>query len=293
MTLRRGALLLSTALALAACGSSPQEGPADDAAADGPVLDVAAGLYPLELLARRVGADGASVEGLSPPGAEPHDLELTPRQVAALSEADLVLYLKGFQPAVDEAVAQRAPDRALDLAAVNAQGEDPHVWLDPMRYAELADAVAERMGQVAPDRAADFAAAAAQLRAELEQLDEDFRTGLADCEREQFVTSHDAFGYLARAYDLEQVPVTGLTPEDEPSPGRLAEVADLAREAGVTTVFFEDTASPKVAEALASEVGATAAVLSPLETAPEQGDYFTAMRANLAALQDALGCSRA
>jgi zinc transport system substrate-binding protein len=323
MTPRTRALLLAAGLSLAACGSDDgTSGTAASAEAD--AVQVAAAFYPLEFLASRIGGDGVEVESLSPPGGEPHDLELSPQQTARLGEADLVLYLAGFQPAVDDAVAQQAAERSLDVTSVveleggyteldsegdehadeqegehaedahaDETGDDPHVWLDPLRFADIATQVAERLAAAAPERAQEFSAAAETLRADLAALDEEYRSGLADCERRQIVTSHNAFGYLARAYDLEQVPVTGLTPEGEPSPGRLAEVAELAREAGTTTIFFEDTASPKVAESLASEVGAEAAVLTPLENAPDDGDYLTAMRENLAALQDALGCSSA
>jgi zinc transport system substrate-binding protein len=255
-----------------------------------------------------VGGDAATVENLTEPGAEPHDLELTPQQVARLGEGDLVVYLEGFQPAVDEAVAQQAEDTSFDVSQVtelspgyvpieegvaepDEEGPDPHVWLDPRRYADIADAVAERMGELEPDAADAFTGRAEELRTELTALDEDFRSGLAECERRQIVTSHNAFGYLAAAYDLEQVAITGLTPEDEPSPARLAEVARYAEAEGVTTIFFEELVSPAVAESLAAEVGAEAVELSPLEGAPETGDYFTQMRANLETLRTALGCS--
>jgi zinc transport system substrate-binding protein len=319
MTTRTAALALAATLALTACGDEGGDTTSVAAGGEADALQVAAAFYPLEFLAQRIGGDAVEVENLSPPGGEPHDLELSPQQTARLGEADLVLYLAGFQPAVDEAVEQQVAERSFDVTSVveleggytelDHEGEehaeegehtdkgehadDPHVWLDPTRYADIAAKVAERLAEAAPERAEEFTAAADALRADLAELDQEYRSGLADCERRQIVTSHNAFGYLARAYDLEQVPVTGLTPEDEPSPGRLAEVAELAREAGTTTIFFEDTASPKVAESLASEVGAEAAVLDPLENAPEDGDYLTAMRDNLAALQDALGCSSA
>jgi zinc transport system substrate-binding protein len=298
-------VLLALCLAVAGCGS---DGQASEPAGGDAALSVATAFYPLEFLAQRVGGDAATVENLTASGAEPHDLELTPRQVARLGEDDLVVYLEGFQPAVDEAVAQQAEDAALDVSAVtelqpgyvpieegvaepDEEGPDPHVWLDPERYADLADAVAERMGELAPDEADAFTQRAEELRTELTALDEEYTTGLADCERTQIVTSHNAYGYLASAYDLEQVSITGLTPEGEPSPGRLAEVARYAEAEGVTTIFFEELVSPAVAESLAAEVGAEAVELSPLEGEPEDGDYFTQMRANLEVLQTALGCS--
>lgn len=290
-------LALSLATGLSACAATGDSAPGS--ANDGGRLSVAAGFYPYEFVAARVGGPDVQVTNLTEPGGEPHDLELSPQQVAALGETDLVVYSRGFQPAVDEAVDQQAAGRALDvLTAVELrEGEpgqevaDPHVWLDPVRLATIATAVADQLAERVPDRAGAFRDRAAALGAELRSLDEQLRTGLATCERRQIVTSHDAFGYLAGAYGLEQVSIAGLSPDDEASPGRLAEVAVLAREQGVTTIFFEELVSPKVAESLAREVGAQATVLSPLEGAPETGDYVTAMRQNLATLRTALGCT--
>ena len=297
---------LVAGLALSACSASATT---DDTAGEAGRVDVAVGFYPYEFVASRVGGDDVDVLNLTEPGAEPHDLELTPRQVAGVGEADLVVYSKGFQPAVDEAVQQQAGDRALDVlttvelregaehqgeqdgAHEQEGGSDPHVWLDPVRLATIADAVADELAERAPDRAEGFRARAAALRAELDALDGEMKAGLGSCERTQVVTSHDAFGYLTEAYGLEQVPVIGLSPDADPSPKRLREIAELARASGVTTVFFEELVSPKVAQALAREVGAKATVLSPLEGPPEDGDYLSAMRANLSTLRTALGCS--
>ena len=269
---------------------------------------VTAAFYPYAFLVERVGGDAVDLTTLTRPGAEPHDLELTPQQVGALGESDLVVYAQGFQPALDEAVEQQAAEQAFDVNAVTElaqgyvpledgelepeeEGTDPHVWLDPTRYAAIAKALAERLGELDPEGAAGYTARAEQLGAELTALDEELRAGLATCARREIVTSHNAFGDLAARYDLEQIAVTGLTPEEEPTPRRLADVALLAEQRGVTTVFFEELVSPRTAESLAREVGAKAVVLSPLEGPPEQGDYLSAMRANLETLRTALGCT--
>jgi zinc transport system substrate-binding protein len=299
---------LTAALVLSACGGDATADAADDGR-----LQVAAGFYPYEFLAERVGGEDVAVTNLTEPGGEPHDLELSPQQVAALTETDLVVFSAGIQPAVDEAVEQQAGDRAFDvLSAVELRdaeegghegeehaeeehaegsGADPHVWLDPQRLATIGTALADRLAELDPDGAADYRARAQELRTELTELDDELRAGLETCQRRQIVTSHDAFGYLADAYGLEQVAVAGLSPEDGASAQRLAEVATQAEEDGVTTIFFEELVSPKVAESLAREVGATATVLTPLEGAPETGDYVTAMRDNLATLRTALGCA--
>ena len=294
------ALGLLVGLSLTSCGAE-EPGPADSR------LAVTAAFYPYEFLAQRVGGEDVQVTGLTTPGTEPHDLELTPRQVAALGSSDLVVFADGFQPAVDDAVQQQAPDLGFDVHAVSPlvdgyvpledgelepeeEGADPHVWLDPTRYAGIATALAARLSELRPERAAAFADRARLLGEELAVLDRELAAGLAQCERRELVTSHNAFGYLASRYDLQQIAVTGLTPDAEPTPRRLAEVQSLAEERGVTTIFFEDLVSPRTAESLARDVGAEAVVLSPLEGPPETGDYLTAMRTTLATLRTALDC---
>jgi zinc transport system substrate-binding protein len=297
---------------LTACGDD-----GNDTAANADKVGVVAAFYPLQFVAEKVGGDTVAVTNLTKPGAEPHDLELNPDQVAQIADAKLVVYLKGFQPAVDESIEQQAKDKAFEASSVvplldaaadahegeeagkeeehaeEAGGKDPHVWLDPTRLATVGDKFAERLGQADPDRAADYTARAATFRSELETLDKEYADGLNACQRREIVTSHSAFGYLADRYDLEQVGITGLTPEDEPSPQRLAAVAEEAKEHGATTIFFETLVSPKVAETIAEEVGAQTAVLDPIEglQSDNSGDYFSVMRQNLATLKTALGCS--
>jgi zinc transport system substrate-binding protein len=266
-------------------------------------LRVVTAFYPLRFLSARIGGDAVTVSDLTKPGAEPHDIELSPRQVGSISDAALVVYLKGFQPAVDQAVRLEAKDRAFDAgAAVSllpysqedeaAHGRDPHVWLDPVRYSTIAGDIGARLQHTDPAHAAGYAARTTAVQAELHTLDTEFAAGLRSCSRHEIVTSHAAFHYLADRYGLTEIGITGISPEAEPSPGRLAAVADQARSAGATTIFFETLVSPKVAETLAREIGARAAVLDPLEGVTEPGaDYFTVMRANLAALTLALGCA--
>ncbi|MDP9791594.1 zinc transport system substrate-binding protein [Catenuloplanes nepalensis] len=301
------ATALLGATALAGCGDD-----SGASAAPGDKLGVVAAFYPLQFVAERVGGDAVAVTNLVKPGAEPHDLELNPQQVGQLTDARLVVYLKGFQPAVDEAIAQNNPDRAFEVSgtvpllsgeAHSHEGEehaeeeeggtDPHIWLDPTRLATVADAVAGKLGEADPEHAADYTARAAALRTELTALDTEFTSGLQTCERREIVTSHTAFAYLADRYKLEQIGISGISTEDEPSPQRLAEVATEAKEHGATTIFFETLVSPKLAETIAQEVGAKAEVLDPLEGLADgaTGDYFTVMRTNLTSLKTALSCS--
>ena len=298
--------LLAALLALSAvagCGA----GVAASGSADGR-LRVVTAFYPLQFLSQRIGGDAVSVTELTKPGAEPHDVELSPRQVGDIVDAGLVVYLKGFQPAIDTAVAQEAKGRAFDVGsavprlpyegAENGEHEaaagntDPHVWLDPVRYSTIAGILGQRLAAADPAHAAGYTARAAAVRTELAALNTAFADGLRTCVRHEIVTSHAAFHYLADRYGLTEIGITGISPEAEPSPGRLAQIADQARATGTTTIFFETLVSPKIAETLARAVGAKAAVLDPLEGLTEPGaDYFSVMRDNLGALTLALGCA--
>ncbi len=284
-------------LAVTGCGAGT-----GSAAEAGDDLRVVAAFYPFAYVAERVAGDDAAVENLTAPGVEPHDLELSPRQVAAISDSTVAVYERGFQPAVDEAVEQNSPGTVVevtDVVPLLDTGEaqvtgDPHVWQDPTRLAALGEAIAAALAETDAENAAAYRERAGVLSRELWALDADFRQGLADCARRTFVTSHAAFGYLAQRYDLDMVSISGLSPESEPSPARLAEVQQIAAEEGVTTIFYETLVSPDVAEALAGDLGLQTAVLDPAEgltDATTDEDYFSLMRANLAALRDANGCT--
>ena len=171
---------------------------------------------------------------------------------------------------------------------------DPHVWLDPTSVAGIARAVEERLSTLDPDHAADYAHNADALDEELDSLDRSFRKGLARCVRTEFITTHAAFGYLATRYDLTQIGISGLSPDAEPSPARIAEVQREATDHKLTTIFYETLVSPAVAEAIAGDLGLATDVLDPVEgiTSQSRGqDYLSVMYANLAALRKAGGCS--
>ncbi|MGF9662400.1 metal ABC transporter substrate-binding protein [Arthrobacter crystallopoietes] len=313
-------------LALTSCaGAGQSAGNAAIAGSGGEQPAVLSSFYPLQYVAEKVGGDLVRVSSLTPPGAEPHDLELSPNAVAELGAADLVVYLSGFQPAVDEAVERTSPERLLDVAAFAESGEgneeggdehaghdhaaeesapagdepaghdhaaaDPHFWLDPERLAEVAHEVAHELGAADPANAEAYEANAVALTKELTALDEEFKTGLESCRRNTIVVSHEAYGFLADKYGLEQVGIAGLEPETEPLPARMAEIGEVIKAEGVTTVFSESAVYPAAAETLARELGIETAVLDPAEAqADGNKDYRQVMRDNLAALQKALDC---
>ncbi|MFE1148406.1 metal ABC transporter substrate-binding protein [Streptomyces albidoflavus] len=305
---------------LSACGGADSGGSADGK------LAVTASFYPLEFLAERIGGDHVDVTTLTGPGVEPHDLDITPRQTGEMSEADVLLYLRGLQPAVDKAVDQAGVKDTVDAADLttleahgsssgdghdHAEGDghdhaeeegdghdhgdsglDPHVWLDPVKYAEIADGVGAALQKADPDHAADYRKNTEALTGKLKKLDQDYRDGLKNTDTRTFITTHAAFGYLAERYGLDQESIAGVDPESEPSPARMKELQKIAAEEKVTTVFFETLASDRTAKVLAEDTGLRTGVLDPLEGITEKSkgdDYLEVMEANLAALKKALG----
>ncbi|WP_456697244.1 metal ABC transporter substrate-binding protein [Aeromicrobium sp. P5_D10] len=298
---------------LAACGS--------DAKDDGKI-SVVASFYPLAFVAEQVGGTHVDVSNLTTPGVEAHDVELKPKQVASVQDADLVLYQSGFQAAVDEAVDQagRSDDDTLDAASLvslkpalekngeheadedeehhaddgHAHGEeDPHTWLDPSNMIAFAKDTSTRLAAADPDHAAEFEANADRLIAELNELDTAFKTGLETCRTRTIVTSHAAFQYLAARYDLQQVAIAGIDPSNEPSPSQLAAITQLVRKEKITTIFTEELVSPAISDTIANETGAGTATLDPIEGLSKNTKdetYLTLMRNNLEALEKANTC---
>lgn len=299
-TRARTAPAVAAAVAAAAglAGCSP-------AGAEDSPHDVVAAFYPLQFVAERVGGTHVAVTSLTPPGGESHDLELSPSAVSGLGDADLVVYLSGFQAATDAAVAATSPARVVDAAEAagpevgpdgvapgTGSSLDPHFWLDPTRLADVARQVADALAEVDPAHADEFATAADDLVADLDALDAELAAGLAACRGATLVASHEAFGYLAQRYGLHQVGLSGIDPEVEPSPARLRDVAATVEAEGVRTLYFETLTSPKVTQTLADDLGVATAVLDPLEGLAEDDarDYLGVMRGNLAALTTGLTC---
>ncbi|MET8678559.1 metal ABC transporter substrate-binding protein [Streptomyces sp. NPDC004647] len=316
------ALAGATALglvSLSACSSSGAAGGGKDGK-----LDVVASFYPMEYLAEEIGGEHVSVSDLTEPGAEPHDLEISPRQTAELGEAGLILYLKGLQPAVDEAVGQAEVENTVDAATLTEleqhgtevgddhgdgkgheeehaeeghgheeeAGTDPHIWLDPVKYAEVARGVGKALEKTDPDHAADYRKNTAKLVGKLEGLNKEFDDGLKNRSTDTFITTHAAFGYLAERYGLDQEAIAGLDPESEPSPARVKELHGIAKREKVSTVFFETITSGKTAKTLAGDTGLKTDVLDPLEGINDKsqgGNYLEVMQSNLKNLRQALG----
>ena len=335
----------ATALALSACSSTASSG--DSSSKDGS-LTVMASFYPLKYLAEKIGGEHVSVTSLTPDGAEPHDLELSPKMVDSLSSEDAVIYLAGFQSAVDEAIEQQAPKTVIDVSSAaelveagtdanhpaeeeateeTQSGEteahdhdheghdhdhkghdhkghdhadhdhhhdmsaDPHFWLDPVRMAKAATLVGDKLAEADSAHADTYKANAKALAEELTTLGDTLVAKTSTCKVKTFVTAHTAFGYLADRTGLTQVGISGLDPDSSPSPARLAEISQIAKDQGVTTIFTEALIDPKVAQTLADDLGITTAVLDPIESQTDASkDYAATMNSNIDALTKALDC---
>lgn len=318
---------LATATVLGVTALSGCSSDAADKNSEGK-LDVVASFYPMEFLAKEIGGDDVEITTLTEPGQEPHDLEISAKQTAQLENADAALFLKGLQPSVDEAIGQSGIKTKIDAASLTSLekhgnevgghaeehdehgedghegheghshetpgGKDPHIWLDPVRYAEVAEGVGKAFAKADPDHRATYEKNTAALVKKLKGLDTDFKNGLKDTASKSkvFITTHAAFGYLAERYGLTEEAITGLDPEGEPSANRVKELQQMAKADGVTTVFYETLVSDKTARTLADDAGLKTAVLDPIEGITDKSkgdDYIEVMRSNLTALQQALG----
>jgi zinc transport system substrate-binding protein len=167
-------------------------------------------------------------------------------------------------------------------------GHDPHVWLNPRHAKIQMRNIRDALKLADPDGAGYYDANYDKYAAMLDELDAEFTGALAEHAGKDIIVAHQAFGYLCAAYGLNQVPIEGLAPDSEPSPARMAEVIEFAREHSISVIFFEELVSPKVAETIAEAIGARTDVLNPLEglgeDSPADADYFSIMRANLQAI---------
>lgn len=328
ITIRRALSAVAAAalgLSLTACSalSPDSSSSADSRTAGGAAgaLPVAVSFYPIQYLTEAIGGDHVSVTSLTPADQEPHDYDLSGKEVTSTLEgASLVAYVEGFQPSLDKAVTQVNGPTVVDLSSKvdlkhhegvedeeehadesadegahkeadhDADSLDPHFWLDPVRMKSAATAIEEALATADPDHAEDYKTNLETLTSTLDGLDSSYQGGFSQCERKTFITSHAAFGYLADRYGLTQTSISGIDPEQEPSAADIAAAKKAVEDTGSTTIFTEELVSPETAEAVASETGATTAVLSPIESAPEDADYAGAMSANLDALRTALAC---
>lgn len=317
VVVRRRLLIPAAATAVAALSLTTLSACSSDSAAAGNTdkFDVVASFYPMAFLAEQIGGKYVNVTSLTQPGQEPHDLEISAKQTAQLQESDAVLYLKGLQPSVDDAVGQSEIKTKIDAATLTSleehgnevgghaaehddehgeeeSGKDPHIWLDPVKYAEVAKGVGAAFEKADPDHASTYKTNTEMLVEKLGALNDQFVNGLKNTDTKVFITTHAAFGYLAERYGLTEEAISGLDPESEPSAARVKELEKMAKADGVSTVFYETLVSDKTAKTIAADAGLKTDVLDPIEGITEKSrgkDYFSVQEANLKALQAALG----
>lgn len=308
------------ALALAGCSAAKPDAAGNDDA----VVSVTTAFYPLAWVTEQVGGDRVAVTDLTPVGSDGHNLELSPAAVDALGQDDLVVYLKGFQPAMDNAVATIQSDKvtifeagpsvdlqpaghahAHDHAAHEADahdhahdhaggmaGMDPHFWLDPLRLADVATEIGDKLAEIDPEGAEIYRANAEATVTQLTELSESFDEGLAQCSHSSIIVTHEAYGYLTEPRRITQIGISGIDPESEPSPARIAEIEEAAKNSDATTVFGEVAVNPKVAQVIAEQTGLQYGLLDPLGSrVTEDATYPEQMQANLDALRLALECA--
>ena len=317
------AVLFTIGLVLAACGTtepdSTSNAPQDTPTAVIDEISVVASFYPLAYVTEAIVQDLASVSTIASGSSEPHDFELSPSDVAKIVSSDFAIYIPEFMPSFDAALNDLASEQIID--ATNGitllesdhdehgheeeddddeHGEeehgheedddhahengDPHVWLNPLNMVIVAKQIAATLTRAYPELAVELNSNLANFETQMIELDNSYKTALAECEIKTLLVSHEAFGYLVDQYGFTQLGISGISPEAEPSPARLAEVAKVAREISATTIYHETIVDPSVANALAEEVSIVSAVLDPIESKPEMGDYLYAMEQNLEAL---------
>lgn len=261
--------------------------------------------YALYDFTKKIGGDKINLLNLVPPGTEPHEWEPTPKDIAGLQKADLLIYNgAGMEGWIDKvlgsvknrklvAVETSKGLRLLDNPSHEGLEYDPHVWLNPLLAKKQMETIKNSLIAVDPANKDYYEKNFAENAEKIDELDQEYRNSAAKFTRKDIVVAHQAFGYLAAAYGLKQVPIEGLNADAEPTPARMAEIASYARENNVKYIFFEELISPKVANAIAREVGAKTEVLDPFE-GPRANDtgagkeYFAVMRKNLAVLEKAL-----
>jgi zinc transport system substrate-binding protein len=311
---KRIATLIAASLILAACSSTQETAtPQETTEVATEKIQIVAGFYPLAYAAEGIAGDLAEVVSLAGPGVEPHDLELTPGDVAKINDADLVIYIPEFIPALDAVVKTLDQSKVINATqgitlisgdSHSHEGEeahseeeghsdesatDPHIWLNPSNMVLIGNSIAQALSTLTSDSAINENRSSFENA--LTTLASDYTAKLASCSIKALVVSHEAFGYIANAYGFEQVGISGLSPEAEPSPARLAEVAKIAKAENATTIYYESLVDPKVAKTLADELKITAEMLDPLESPPASGDYLSVMQQNLDTLVKGQVCS--
>ena len=297
----------------ASCQSAPAAMPDER-------LQVITTIYPVYDFATKVGGDSVNVTSIIPAGAEPHDWEPTPSDIIKIQEADVFIYNgAGMEFWVDSVLTSVSSESliivnasdTLTLRPASASGEehdeseadvedehehgayDPHVWLDPLNAKEQMHVIMDAFVQADPDNKINYETNFQTYATAFDQLDKEYSDAITPLSDKNIVVAHEAYGYLCDRYGLSQIPIEGISADSEPDAARMADIIDFVNENKVRVIFSEELLSPRVAEAIASETGASTDVLNPIGGLTEKQlqdgeDYFSIMRKNLKALVRAL-----
>lgn len=313
------AVTAATAMLVAGCGNDNQAVSGNMNGESREKIKVVTSFYPMYEFSKQVGGEHADVMALVPAGVEPHDWEPSAKDMAKIKEADVFVYNGIVEGWAEQSLESAPNDKRIVVEASNGinlmegveehehagegqeeeehEGEehalDPHVWLSPVLAQQEVRAIQEAFEKADPEHKEAYKKNADTFIEKLKTLDDSYKTELQDMKRNEFITQHAAFGYLAKEYGLIQVPIAGLSPDQEPSPEQMAEVIKFAKEHDVKTIFFETLVDPKIAQTIADEISAQTGVLNPIEGLTEDEmkenvDYITVMERNLEGLKKAL-----
>jgi zinc transport system substrate-binding protein len=271
-------------------------------------LQVTASFYPMYFFASRIGGDKANVISITPASAEPHDYEPTTQDLVSIQNSNMLVLNGGALEAWGNKIKGQLPANFLVVTAgeglankqLNENGQtiqDPHIWLDPILAKKEVAVIEKGFEKIDPKDSAYFKANAQKLNNDLDTLNMEYSHAFTNCAQIDFITSHAAFGYLGAQYGINQIPISGVSPDEEPSTQKLVEITNLVKARNIKVIFFESLVSPKLSETIANETGAKAMVLDPIEGLTKDEiqngqNYLTIMRQNLNNLQIALQCQK-
>ena len=262
-------------------------------------LKVTASFYPLAFLAQTIGGEQVTVTNLTPSGAEPHEFEPSTRDIVKLTGEDIILLNGGGIEGYGEKIKANINSQKTEVAIIGepfmSNSQDPHIWLDPVLYKKEAEAVSRIFVRKDPSHTSFYEANLKRLVRDLELLHTEYTVGLRNCDRTTIITSHKAFEYLAKRYKLQEVALSGLSPEQEPSAKTISDITTFAKSQRINYIFFEELMSPRIAETIAHEIGAKTLVFNPLEGLTKEDTirgrtYLSIQKENLKNLQIALSC---
>lgn len=273
-------------------------------------IEIYASIYPLYDFATKIGGERVNVNLIVPPGAEPHNWEPTAKLLVRMKESDIIVYNGGGMESWIERVKGAIDDEqvhfinsseGIDLlmnSGEHHEGDnhgkyDPHIWLDPINAIKQGENIKNALIKIDGANKSYYDENYQKFVADMKELDSQYREAISNSPRKELVVSHAAFGYLANRYELVQIPIKGITPQEEPTPSKMAEIADMIKEKDIKYIFLESLSNDRISKVLAEDTGVEVMTLDTLGgLSPEQmesSDYISVMEQNLKKIIKALG----